>query len=243
MLSKVKQAIILAGGKGERLRPLTNDRPKAMVEIMGHPIMSYALGWLKKFGVEHVAVSCGYQYEVMQKFFGDGSTFDLKLDYLVEDKPLGRGGGMKNAMRFLCPDRPVLAFNGDMITSLSIEELYDFHVESRPYATVVTTPLKSPYGIVDINSENSITGFREKPELPFWINAGIYILDPKIVDLLPDVGEHEEQTFPQLASSGGLKAFKSRYFWRTVDTMKDLTELKSELNKLSEELPLSLIHP
>jgi NDP-sugar pyrophosphorylase family protein len=216
----VQEVIILAGGKGERLRPLTHDRPKAMVEIMGSPILGYQLRWLKSAGIKRVLISCGYLHEVIADYFGDGSKWGVQIEYLVESEPLGRGGGMKRALRQVeNKTEPVLALNGDLITNLDLQ------------ATLVVVPLKSPFGIVDIDGD-TVTGFREKPILPFFINAGIYVLAPSIMDLLPDKGDHEELTFPQLAKNHELKAYKSEAFWRTVDTVKDVSELRNELESM-----------
>lgn len=231
------EAVILAGGKGERLRPLTNDRPKTMIEINGKPLMAYQLHWLKSSGVQRVLVSCGYQHEVIQKYFGDGSKWDIQIEYFVEKEPLGRGGGLKLALKHLKDTKsPVLAINGDMVTTLNLDEVLRFYDKHKPMAALVSVPLKSPYGVIDINEADKITGFREKPELPYWINAGIYVLSPEIQNLLPDVGDHEEMTFPQLALEKKLVAYKSRYYWRTVDTVKDLSELLKELETMKVQV-------
>lgn len=228
----MKEVIILAGGKGERLRPLTHDRPKAMVEIMGSPILGYQLRWLSAAGFKRVLISCGYLHEVIADYFGDGGKWGVQIEYLIESEPLGRGGGMKRAMRQLENKKdPVLALNGDLITNLDLDDLFAFHRQHQPQATLVVVPLRSPFGIVDTQGD-AVTGFREKPLLPYFINAGIYVLNPAIVDMLPDKGDHEELTFPQLAKDNQLKAYKSEAFWRTVDTVKDVSELRNELESM-----------
>src|SRR5450756_1656386 len=98
------QAIILAGGKGERLRPYTNDRPKGMVEILGIPILGYQMQWLRTNGIREAYISCGYLHEVIENYFGDGGRWGMRIHYVVEDEPLGRGGGLKKAMRALGPN-------------------------------------------------------------------------------------------------------------------------------------------
>jgi NDP-sugar pyrophosphorylase family protein len=229
----MRQAVILAGGKGERLRPYTEDRPKAMIELLGSPIMAYQLHWLRSYGFQRVVIACGYRHEIIESHFGDGSKWGLKIEYEIESEPLGRGGALKKALKRIGGfQQPVLAINGDGITNLKIDDLFAFHEKHKPVATLATFPLRSPYGIVDIDDDRTIRGFREKPELPFGVNAGMYVLEPEIVALLPDKGDHEDLTFPQLAEQGRLKAFQSNSFWRTVDTAKDLTELRSELEKM-----------
>lgn len=229
----MRAAVILAGGKGERLRPYTEDRPKAMIELLGNPIMAYQLHWLRSYGVRRVVIACGYRHEMIESYFGSGSKWQMEIDYEVETEPLGRGGALKRALKRLGDTGdPVLALNGDHITNLDINDLLGFHNKRRPMATIVTVPLRSPYGIVDIADDDSVIGFREKPELPYGVNAGIYMLDYDIKELLPDKGDHEEHTFPKLADNGNLKAYRSQAFWRTVDTAKDLTELRGELERI-----------
>jgi NDP-sugar pyrophosphorylase family protein len=226
----MKRAIILAGGRGERLRPLTQDRPKCMIEVLGSPILSYQLRWLSAYGVKKVAVACGYLNEMIQSYFGNGVKFGLDIEYVVEDKPLGRGGALKQALKQTIEDeQEVLCLNGDNICNLVLPDFEKFHQQHKPLATILTTPLRSPYGIVETTPEGDITAFSEKPVLPYGVNAGIYIMNRAIIEKLPDIGDHEETTFPTLAKDGKLKAFNSDCFWRTVDTVKDVNELRNEL--------------
>jgi NDP-sugar pyrophosphorylase family protein len=222
-------AIILAGGKGERLRPLTNDRPKGMVEICGRPILLYQLSWLAYHGVRDVTVSCGYLAHVIQDRFGDGQVLGLRINYAVEAVPLGRGGGFRHAMNSFTTDEPIVGMNGDNITNLNLDDLVAKHRSAGAMATDVLTPLQSPYGIVELGEHNFITGYRERPELPYWLNAGIYVFDPQIRDRLPDIGDHEDTTFPQLALERRLLGYPTRAFWRTADTAKDVSELEQAL--------------
>lgn len=225
------RAIILAGGKGERLRPFTDDRPKPMVEVLGKPIIGYQIQWLQTQGVDHIIISCGYRCDVIQGYFGDGQKWGLHIDYSVEDTPLGRGGGIKQAMAMLPGGNdPIVATNGDIITNFNLQPLLEAHSNSSDLATIVLTPFVSPYGIVEVK-DSRVTGFREKPELPYWINGGIYVLSREVYTCLPDQGDHEDTTFPQLASQGKLGAFKTQAFWRAVDTVKDLSEVNQELEK------------
>lgn len=226
------QAIILAGGRGERLRPFTEDRPKAMVEILGIPILGYQLQWLQSQGVTDVIVACGYRHEVIQDYFGDGEKWGVRMEYVVEPQPLGRGGALKLALGRLREGEDVcLATNGDIITNVRLKPLLQAHRESGCLATVVLAPFISPYGLVNVDDEDKITAFHEKPELPYWVNAGIYVLARDLESLLPTQGDHEDSTFPHLAEERRLAAFKSRSYWRAVDTVKDLTEVNKELEQ------------
>jgi NDP-sugar pyrophosphorylase family protein len=229
----MKRAVILAGGRGERLRPLTQDKPKCMVEILGSPVMAYQLRWLRAYGIDRVVVACGYMHEIIQDYFGNGAKYGVSIEYLVEEKLLGRGGALKRAwLETMEGESTVLCLNGDNVCNLSIKELLEFHLAQKPLATIVSVPLRSPYGVIEVSKDDTISGFTEKPELPYGVNAGIYVMDRGIVSKLPDIGDHETGTFPQLAKEGRLKAFRSRCFWRTVDTVKDVNELNSELENI-----------
>jgi NDP-sugar pyrophosphorylase family protein len=223
------QAIILAGGKGERLRPLTDRRPKGMVEVCGRPILAYQIAWLKFYGIEQIAISCGYLAGAIQDYFGDGDRFGVQIRYALEEQPLGRGGGFRLAMRAFETDEPVVGLNGDNITNLNLRDLVAAHRAAGVLATDVLTPLQSPYGIVELDGDGRITAFREKPELPYWLNAGIYVFDPSIRDLLPERGDHEDTTFPALVARRRLLGYPTHAFWRTADTVKDVTELNQAL--------------
>lgn len=225
-------AIVLAGGKGERLRPFTEDRPKPMVEIMGVPILGYQLQWLQGQGVTDVVLACGYRHEVIEAHFGDGERLGLRITYAVEKEPLGRGGALREALgRIPDSEDAVIATNGDVITSLPLAPLLAAHRGRRVQATLVLVPFVSQYGIVEIDGTDRVTQFREKPELPYWINAGVYALSPSIREDLPERGDHETTTFPELARAGRLGASKTRAFWRTVDTIKDVNEVSAEFQR------------
>lgn len=225
----VNCAIILAGGKGERLRPYTNDRPKPLVEINGQPILAYQLEQLTKAGITTVVFACSYHHEVLETYIGNGEKYGIKALFSVEETPLGRGGGIKKAMKML-PEGwdNVLITNGDNLWKLDVDGLIKKHEEAGAIATVLVVPLKSPYGIVEFNESDQILGFKEKPILPHWVNAGVYIFNREIVDLLPDSGDHETETFPKLPKDRFL-VFKSEDYWRGVDTVKDLTEAEKEV--------------
>ena len=223
-------ALIIAGGEGERLRPLTDDRPKNMVPVGGRPIVERQLDWLRENGVTDAVFLCGYKADVLQTHVGDGSPFGIRVQYSVETEPLGRCGALKQGFA-LVPEgeEAIIGCNGDILTDQTLAEMIAFHEARAASATVMLTPLKSPYGVVDVGEDGRITSFREKPELPYWINAGIYVLSRSFFALLPDKGDHETETFPALASEGKLFGYKSNAYWRPVDSIKDISEAEKEL--------------
>ena len=223
-------ALILAGGMGERLRPLTDSIPKPMVPVGGKPILWRQVQWLKQAGVTDVVFLAGYRAQNIKDYFGDGDEFGVRTHYSVEDSPLGRGGAIKQGFS-LVPEaeEAVMVLNGDIITAQSpvdVLEDYRTHHGASPghMATIMVVPMVSPYGLVDTEADGRVSGFREKAELPYWINAGVYVFNRAIAAQLPDLGDHETETFPKLAAAGGISAVKSREFWRSVDSFKDLRE-------------------
>lgn len=222
-------AIIIAGGKGERLRPLTSDRPKSMVPLLDKPILEHQLVWLRENGVTDVVVACGYLHEVIEDYFGTGEKWDLRLQYSIEDEPLGRGGALKLGYQKVPDDEPfVIATNGDNVNTQSLAPMIEQHKQTGAVGTLLLTQLRSPFGIVQQDG-NRITGFEEKPLLPHWLSAGVYVLDRSFFADLPDVGDHEDKLFPKLADAGQLYAFRSHEYWKAIDTVKDLNEASEQL--------------
>ena len=227
-------ALIIAGGEGERLRPLTSDRPKAMIPVAGRPIIEHQLDWLRAGGVTDAVILCGYRADVLKDHVGDGRRFGVRVQYSTEAEPLGRGGALRQGHGFVpAGERTVVACNGDILTNQPLAEIIRYHEKKQAAATVMLAPLRSPFGIVDIERDGRITEFREKPDLPYWINAGIYVLSPEFFQRLPEKGDHETTTFPELAAEGKLFGFKSRAYWRPVDSIKDLSEAERELQQLA----------
>ncbi len=227
-------ALIIAGGEGERLRPLTSERPKPMIPVADKPILQYQVEWLAGQGVSDVILLCGYKADVIQEHFGDGSRFGLRVHYSVEQEPLGRGGALKLGARLLPPGEELaLGLNGDILTNQPLTPLLRHHRRKGATATVMLTRLRSPYGITRGDRAGHIVAFDEKPMLPHWINAGVYVLAPDFFRRLPERGDHERTTFPDLAAEGKLFGYRSRAYWRSIDTFKDLTEAAAEVGELA----------
>ena len=229
----VMHALVIAGGEGQRLRPLTDDRPKGMVAVAGKPILQHMVEWLRDNGVTHIVLACGYRHDVIQDYFQDGSRFGLSIDYSIEATPLGRGGALKLAYRQVPRDaEPIIATNGDNLNAQPLEPMLRQHQRTGAIATLMLTQLRSPYGIARQRGRH-ITGFREKPLLPHWLNAGVYVLNREFLEACPDAGDHEDHLFPKLAADGKLYAFRSKAYWRAIDTIKDLQEAEKELTALA----------
>lgn len=230
----ITKAIILAGGKGERLRPLTNDRPKVMVEVAGKPIIQRQIEWLKNYGITTFIIAAGYKSEVIEKFLGDGSKFGVKVFYSVEEAPLGTGGAIKKAFLHseIVDEEDVVVTNGDIITEFDLQKMIDLHFEKTPLITLLLSPYFSRWGIAELDGSDHILGFREKPKLPYFINGGIFIFKKQVKEYLPDNGNYEVLTFPKIPAQK-FQGYKDDSFWRAVDMIKDKNEAEEYL--LSKE--------
>ncbi|MEM2006181.1 MAG: nucleotidyltransferase family protein [Sulfolobales archaeon] len=227
------KAAIIAGGLGKRLRPLTEDRPKPLVEVAGKPIIEWQIEWLKQCGVSSFVVLAGYYREKLIDFLGSGSRFGVHVAYVIEDEPLGTGGAIKNAESVIGSDT-FIAVNGDVVTNIPVGELVKYLNDLRDaVAAIALVPLRSPYGIVELDRTGRVVSFREKPVLEeYLINAGVYVMKPEIFEYLPSKGDVERDTFPKLAAEGRLagRVFRG-YYWRSIDTIKDVEEASHEISR------------
>ena len=225
-------ALVLAGGKGERLRPLTDDRPKPMVEVGGAPILVHHLTWLRDNGIERAVLLTGYLHEVIGEFFASPRIDGLTVDCVAEESPLGRGGAFRNGLEEAgITDDLVVATNGDVITDQSIAPMFELHRSRSAAATLLVVRMVSPLGIVDVDDDGRVARFAEKPPLPYWINAGVYLLESSVIRRFPAVGDHETTTFPELVEQGRMAALRSDAFWRSIESPKDLREVGEKLGQ------------
>ncbi|MFC1755630.1 NDP-sugar synthase [Thermoproteota archaeon] len=233
------KAIILAGGFGKRLRPLTDKLPKALIEVSGVPILLWQLNWLKRNNITDIVILAGYFKEKIIDYVSNGSRFGLNIDFVFEKTPLGTGGALKNAKSYLEDNATFIMINGDILTNFNLKKLYS-KVSGNVKASIAVIPLQSSFGIIDITNDDTIVGFREKPLLNnYWMNAGAYCLSKNIFDYLPDKGNIESTTFPELASKKVLKAVRyDNTFWTSIDSHKDIENaafnLKDDLDYIAK---------
>jgi NDP-sugar pyrophosphorylase family protein len=214
------EAIILAGGKAERLGEAAEGRPKALVPIEGRPLAAYQIALLRRAGVERVIFSVAAGQE--DPFEWELEGLGVEVVVVGEHEPLGRGGGLRLAAAARESDGPIYALNGDELFELDLSELFEAHRTKDGAATITVAPLRSNLGIVDVDEDDVVRGFREAPTLPFWVNTGLYVLEGEAIARLPERGDHETTTFPELAEEGRLRAFRHEGLWLTVNTPKDL---------------------
>jgi NDP-sugar pyrophosphorylase family protein len=214
------EAIILAGGKAERLGDAAGGKPKALVSVAGKALAGYQVAALAGAGVEHVIVSCaagtGSEFEAALR----GSGVDVTV--VEEPEPLGRGGGLRFAASARGEDGDVYALNGDELLALDLAALLARHRETGAAATITVTQPPSSFGVVELDDAGMVTGFEETAVVPHWVSCGIYVLGEDAVAALPERGDHETSTFPRLAADGRLAAYRYDGVWLTVNTPKDL---------------------
>jgi NDP-sugar pyrophosphorylase family protein len=214
------EAILLAGGKAERLGEAAQGRPKALVPIAGKPLAAYQVSLLRASGVERVIVSCAA---------GQGALFEEELDGLGPDivpveepEPLGRGGGLRFAAAARREEGDVFALNGDELLDLDLLDLLARHRGAGAAATITVTQPASPFGVVELGDGDLVVGFEEAARVPWWVSCGVYVLGAEAIARLPERGDHETSTFPELAAEGKLAALRHEGLWITVNTPKDL---------------------
>jgi NDP-sugar pyrophosphorylase family protein len=213
------EAIILAGGKAERLGDAAGGRPKALVELAGRPLAAYQVAQLAAAGVTRVLVSCAA---------GQEGAFETALGGIgpeivavPEPEPLGRGGGIRLAAGARNEQGEVFALNGDELVDVDLARLLSVHREREALATITVVPLRSPFGVVELE-DDLVTGFREAPRLDQWVSCGVYVLGEEALERFPERGDHEQTTFPELAAERRLHALRHEGVWLTVNTPKDL---------------------
>jgi NDP-sugar pyrophosphorylase family protein len=222
------KAVILAGGFGKRLKPLTDQRPKPMIEVLDVPIIEWQIKWLRRHGISEVVICVGYMKEQIIDHVGSGSRLGVKVGYAVEEEPLGTGGALKNAKSLVAGQDSFFMLNGDILTDLD-PNILDLNAGHHSLALV---PLRSPFGVVELDSSSKVLGFVEKPRIPDrWINAGVYRFTQEIFDYLPESGNIEVTALPALAKEGKLDATKyENVFWRSIDSHKDIEEAAREIS-------------
>jgi mannose-1-phosphate guanylyltransferase len=219
------KAVILVGGEGTRLRPLTCNTPKPMLPLINRPLLEHVVTYLRGHGIDDIILSMCYRPDVIKEHFGDGTSLGARLTYEVETEPLGTAGGVKNVERHL--DDTFFVFNGDILTDLDLGAMLEFHRSRGSKATISLTPVEDPtaYGLVETTTDGRVKQFVEKPS---WdrvttnmINAGTYVLEPDVLQHIPPNAYHmfERGLFPFLLQRGDpLYGYPSNAYWLDIGT-------------------------
>ena len=239
------KAVILAGGEGTRLRPLTLSLPKPVVPVVDRPFLRHQLDLLARAGVREVVFSVAYRPDQVRSVFGEGAAAGISIRYAVEDTPLGTGGAVRNALELL--DQRTIVMNGDVLTDVDLCAVVAEHEASGAAATLVLTPVPNPaaYGLVESDAFGRVRRFLEKPDpsqiTTDTINAGIYVLETRVLDLIPPAQNHsiERAFFPALISRGDLvRAHVHRGYWIDIGTPEKYRQVHRDI--LHQRFPVAL---
>jgi len=219
------KAIILAGGRGKRLRPITDYVPKPLISIKNIPIIEWQIKYLKKFGISEVIICSGYKTEMIENYLKN-KKLGIKITFSIENKPLGTGGAIKKAGKKI-RDKSFLVINGDTITNIDLKKVM------KKENSIASIKLRTKFGILQ-TEQNKIIKFDEKKEImDLWMNAGIYHLKKETIKELPNVGDIEKTLFPDYAKKEKLtivKFIKSK--WYSIDSFKDMEECSLVIQKI-----------
>jgi len=219
------KAIILAGGRGKRLRPITDYVPKPLVPIKNIPIIEWQIQYLKKYGVNEVIICTSYKTKMIENYLSIKNT-SVKIKFSIEKSPLGTGGAIKKAGKMI-NDKSFFVINGDVITNIDLRKL------AKKQNSIAAIELRTKFGILETN-DNKISKFREKAEIPdLWMNAGIYHLQKETLKDLPNKGDIEKTLFPDYAKKGKLNTIKFKKIkWYSIDSFKDIEDCSREIQKI-----------
>lgn len=229
-------AVVLVGGKGTRLRPLTLSAPKPMLPTAGLPFLTHLLSRIAAAGIEHVILGTSYKPAVFEAEFGDGSALGLQIEYVTEEHPLGTGGGIANVAGKLRNDT-AMVFNGDVLSGADLAQLLDFHRSNRADVTLQLVRVGDPraFGCVPTNEEDRVVAFLEKTEDPptDQINAGCYVFERNVIDRIPQGRKVsvEREVFPALLADGDCKiyGYVDASYWRDMGTPEDFVRGSADL--------------
>ncbi len=218
------KAVILAGGAGMRLMPLTKDKPKCLVEVCDRPILEHIIDLFRSYNINQILISVGFLKEKVIEHYGDGSRFGVRIDYIQENSPLGTAGPLVLARKLLT--ETFIVCNGDELKNIDIKKMLEFHRRKKALCTIALTKVTDPtqYGVVRLDGE-CICEFLEKPKYPpsNLINAGFYIMEPEVIDMIPQgFAMLEKDVFPDITKLGRLYGFRFEGQWFDCGSMERL---------------------
>jgi len=232
---KVKKAVILAGGRGTRMRPFTYEIPKPLIPVQGKPLIQHTIDLLMQYNIREVIFSIGYLGDKIKEYFGNGNKFGVKISYVEEDEALGTAGPL-NLMKEKLKESFIM-FNGDILANMDLFDFIKFHTRHRGLATIALKSIPDPsrYGTVKMEG-NIITEFMEKPQEQVkhgLINAGVYVMEPEVIDYIPKGRVMmEDEVFPRLAEEGRLYGYPFRGQWFDTGTHKSYEKAIKEWKPL-----------
>jgi NDP-sugar pyrophosphorylase family protein len=228
----IQTAVIIAGGEGARLKPLTNDRPKAMVEISGKPMLYWIIHWLKSNGIKHLVIGVAYKKEKIIDYLKENKDFGLEVDISEHTLEGGTAQGFKLAISRFVKDEDFLGMNSDEITNLNFANFVKVHESKKPLVTMALAPFHCRFSVVSVCKDGAISGFKygyKLKDVP--VSIGIYILNKKILDLIPDTGSIEDLVFAKLAPQKKMASYilSGNEGWISVNDIKNVKEAEEHL--------------
>lgn len=230
--NKSNLVVIMAGGRGMRLRPLTKNIPKPMLKVGDKPILQTIIEKFKQSGYDNFVICVNYKSNIIQEYFKDGKKFGVKIEYIKEKKKMGTAGALSLLKKKI--KEPFFVINGDLLTNLNFEKMLDFHYEHNSKATMCIREynIDSPYGEVNLNNEN-IVSIEEKPKHKFFVNAGVYILDPKCINLVPKKFYDMTSLFKKLIlNKNKITSFPLGEYWLDIGRLNDYDKANLEYNSI-----------
>jgi len=228
-------AVVMAGGLGTRLRPLTETLPKPMLPVGDRPVMEHVVEQLQKVGISRVSITTHYKPEAIKAHFGDGRRFGLEIDYVNEEEPLGTAGALGLLKQ---PEGPVLVINGDVLTEVNFRSMFDYHVDNQAVMTVGVRQfeLQVPYGVVDLE-ESRVTRLDEKPTYRFFINAGVYLIEPVVFTLITGEERLDANDLIERLIADGKKVigFPIHEYWLDVGRPEDYRQANEDFTAVRSE--------
>ncbi len=230
---KENMVIIMAGGLGTRLKDLTKEVPKPMLKVGHDPILQHIISNFKQYGYNKILISVNYKSEIIENYFQDGLAYGVKIDYIRESKKLGTAGGIKLANDYI--DKPFFVINGDIFTNLNVDNMMRFHIENKFDITVGTRKhsFQIPYGVIE-EENNCIKGLREKPTVDYLINAGVYCLNPALINLIPDNQYFEITDLIDICIRNGGKvgSYEIKDYWMDIGRVEDYNKANNDIYDL-----------
>jgi mannose-1-phosphate guanylyltransferase len=225
-----KTAVILSGGEGLRLRPITHDIPKGLVKVGGKPLLEWVVEWLQQNRVTDLVIGVAYLKEKIMRYFGNGAKFGVDIRYSVHTVEGGTSEGFRLAISRHVDFPSFFALNGDQITNLRLDTIYNSHRKNECLASLAVVHPRLPFGLVRIDRKGFCRGFVEKPVLnDVFISMGVYVFDRNVLSYLPRRGDVERTTFPKLAKLNKLGVFKHNGSFITVNSLRELEEADEAL--------------
>jgi len=231
--NKQNKVVLMVGGLGTRLKPLTENTPKPMLKVGGKPILQTIVEKFASYGFVNIILCVNYKSNIIEEYFGNGSKYGVNIEYTLEDKRMGTAGAL--SLLSTKPKEPIFVMNGDLLTNVNFEHLLDYHQCSNSLATMCVREydFQVPYGVVNIN-DGKIKTIEEKPVHKFFVSAGIYMLDPKCIDLIPEDEFYDMPTlFEKLIKMGeNVLSFPLREYWLDIGRLEEYEKANNEYHEV-----------